>query len=455
MNINDYKNIYMIGIGGVSMSGIAEILLSWGFIITGSDNAESKYTNKLISSGIKVNIGQVEDNIDDSFDLVVYTAAISDDNPELVKARALNIPCVERGLFLGYITQLFANTIGISGTHGKTSTTSMVASCFLEGNMDPSIQVGSVLPRINGNYLVGKSDTFIIEACEYHDSYLNFNQKSAIVLNIDNDHLDYFKTIDNIEKSFQKYVSHLPSDGYLVVNSDDERCAKLGNYTQAKVITTGIDQDAMYMARDISFNYEGCAIFSVYKKNILMGNIELGVSGLHMVRNALCCIALCDQYGIKFEDIQKGLLSYKGASRRLEYKGIFNGAKVYDDYGHHPTEIDAVAKAIKEKKHNESWAIWEGHTYNRVFEHQDGFVNSLKTFDHIIVIDIFAARDVNTMGITPDMIVDKLKLINKDAIHISDYNEIVNYLKDRVHNDDIIITLGAGDVNKISDLLVK
>lgn len=455
MNINNYKNIYMIGIGGISMSGLAHILVKWNYKVSGSNNEESITTRELESNNIHVNIGHNASNINKDIDLIVYTAAIKSDNVELVKAKELNIPCIERGEFLGELTKLFKDTIGIAGTHGKTSTTSMVSSCFLEALKDPSIQVGATLDIIDGNYRVGDSDYFIIEACEYCDSYLNFKQKSAIVLNIDDDHLDYFKNIENIEASFRKYVSNLPSDGFLIINNDDERTSKLKDYTKAHVITTGIDKEAMYMAKDISFDKNGCGVFTVYKNNELIDNFTLAVPGLHMVRNALCCIALCCEYNIASSDIKAGLLKYHGASRRLEYKGLFNDAKVFDDYGHHPTEIEATAKAFISKEHNESWVIWEGHTYSRVFEHKDEFADSLKYFDHIIVIDIYAAREKNTFGIKPEDIVDKLKVMNKDAVYISDYDEIVNYLKERVKNNDIILTLGAGYVTKISELLTK
>lgn len=455
MDLKNYKNIYMIGIGGISMSGLAHILVKWNYSVSGSNNEESSTTKELESNNIHVNIGHNANNINENIDLVVYTAAIKSDNVELVKAKELNIPCIERGEFLGELTKLFKDTIGIAGTHGKTSTTSMVSSCFLEAHKDPSIQVGAILDIIDGNYRVGDSDYFIIEACEYCDSYLNFKQKSAIVLNIDDDHLDYFKNIENIEASFRKYVSNLPSNGFLVVNNDDARASKLKDYTKARVITTGIQNDSMYMAKNISYDKDGYATFDVYKNNELIDTFTLTVPGIHMVRNALCCIALCSEYNIATSAIKAGLLKYHGASRRLEYKGTFNNAKVFDDYGHHPTEIEATAKAFISKEHNESWVIWEGHTYSRVYEHKDEFPESLKYFDHIIVIDIYAAREENTFGIKPEYIVDKLKVMNKDAIYISDYDEIISYLKERVKDNDIILTLGAGYVTKISDLLTK
>ena len=388
-------------------------------------------------------------------DFVVYTAAIKEDNVEMVEAKKKNIPMMERGEFLGEITKLYPNTIGIAGTHGKTSTTSMVSLIFLEADMDPTIQVGSILSNINGNYRIGKSDTLIIEACEYCDSFLSFKQKSAIILNIDNDHLDYFKNLDNIKNSFNKYVSHLPSDGYLVVNNDDKNSNGLKDNTKARVVTYGIINDSDYMATDIKYDNDGCASFNVINNDNNLGRIELSVPGEHNVLNALSAIALASSYDISFEDIKRGIKKYKGASRRLEYKGKFKGADVYDDYGHHPTEIMATSNAIHKKQYNESWVIFEAHTYSRAYKHKEDFAKALKNFDHIIVTDIYAAREENIYGITEDDIVKEIKKYGKEAFHISSYEDIKLYLSQYVHDGDLILTLGAGNVTKVADLLVS
>ena len=449
------KHIYMIGIGGISMSGIADILVNMGYRVSGSDRVSSVVTDKLIENGIKVYVPQSKNNINDDIDFVVYTAAIKDDNEEMVEAKNRNIPMMERGEFLGEITKLYSNTIGIAGTHGKTSTTSMVSLIFIEAGIDPTIQVGSILSNIDGNYRIGKSDTLIIEACEYCDSFLNFKQKSAIVLNIDNDHLDYFKNIDNIKKSFNKYVSHLPNDGYLIVNNDDNNSSDLKNHTSANVVTYGIENDAMYMAKDITYDKDGCGSFDVIFEGKKLGRIDLSVPGEHNILNALAAISLSYSYDISFDDIKNGIKKYKGASRRLEYKGKFKGADVYDDYGHHPTEIEATSKAIHKKEYNESWVIFEAHTYSRAYKHKEDFAKALKDFDHIIITDIYAAREKNIYGITEEDIVREIKKYGKEAFHISDYNDIKLYLSQYVKKGDLILTLGAGNVTKIADLLVK
>lgn len=454
IDLKKYKHIYMIGIGGISMSGIAEILVKWGYSVSGSDSAKSAQTDWLEDNGVKVNIGQVKENITKDIDLVVYTAAIKEDNPEMVMAKELGIPTLERGFFLGEITKLFKDTIGIAGTHGKTSTTSMVACSFLEAGLDPSIQVGAVLSNIDGNYRVGHSDYFIIEACEYCESYLSFKQRSAIVLNIDDDHLDYFGNIDNIEKSFQKYVSKLPEDGYLVLNFDDERCINLSHYSKAKVISVGSGGYADWWYEDLNFDEDGYPSYSAYYRGENKGTIKLRVTGVHNVMNSLCCIALCDAYGIDIQTVAKALLKFNGASRRLEFKGMFNDAKVYDDYGHHPTEIMATVRGLKNKKFNESWVVFEAHTFSRLVEHLKEFAKALVNFDHIVIMDIYPAREENTFNIHEEDLIKEINALGKEAIHISDYNDIVNYLKEGVNKDDVILTLGAGNVTKIATLLV-
>jgi len=454
-NLKDYKNIFMIGIGGVSMSGLAYILKSWNFKVSGSNNVSSTTTDKLINDGIKVHIGHNYNNINNEIDLVVYTAAINSNNPELIHAKELNIPIMERGEFLGELTKLFKNTIGIAGTHGKTTTTSMVSECFLMANLDPTIQVGSNLKTINGNYRVGKSEYFIIESCEYSDSFLNFREKSAIILNIDNDHLDYFKTFENIKKSFKNYVSHLPNDGILIVNGDDENALDLKNYTNAKTFTFGLKENNNYYAKNISYDENGYPSYDLYKNNKYIDKIELSIIGKHNVLNSLSCIALCDNYNIDIKNIKKGLKNYTGASRRFEYKGIFKNAKVYDDYGHHPTEVSAISNSILNKKYNESWVIFEPHTYTRVKNHYKDFAKSLINFDNIIITDIYAARETNLYNVSSIDIIKEINNLGKKALYMNDYEEIKKYLLNNINDNDLILTLGAGNITNLSNKLVE
>lgn len=454
-NIKEYKQIHMIGIGGISMSGIAEILHSWGFIVTGSDSNKSEITDKLIKHGIPVTIGHNYDNIYRA-NMVVYSAAIKHDDPELLEAQKLNIPIIERKDFLGEITKAFENTICISGTHGKTTTTSMISACFLEADLDPTIQVGAVLKELNGNYRVGNSPNFILEACEYSESFLKFHPKSEIILNIDNDHLDYFETFENIKKAFIKYVKLLPSNGLLVLNADDKNCLDLKKYVDCKIVTYSINNPkANFIAKNIEFNSNGFARFDVYLNNNFFGAFNLSVAGYHNVLNSLACIALCYNNQVPLYSIKEALSKFTGASRRLEYKGSINGASIFDDYGHHPTEIEATVKAISNKKFNESWVVFQPHTYSRTKTLLNEFAKALLAYDHIIITDIYAAREENIYNISSKDLVNKIKESGKDAIYLSDFNEIVNYLKNNIKPNDIILTQGAGTITQIGTMLVS
>lgn len=454
-NLKQYKRIHLIGIGGTSMSGIAEILKNWGFFVTGSDTHASDVTKKLSDTGIKVVIGH-EPQMVEKANLVVYSAAIKDTDPELVRARELGIKTVERKVILGEITRGFRNTICISGTHGKSTTTSMVSMCFLEGKKDPTIQVGAELEQIGGNYRVGNSENFILEACEYSESFLSFSPKAEIILNIDNDHLDYYKNIDNIVEAFIKYIELLPDDGILVYNVDDEHCAHFSKYTKAKSLTFGINiKNANYIAKNIEFDDNGFPSFDVYHNNTFYKSFSLSVPGKHNVYNALACIALCDEFGIDKEDIKAGLKKFHGAGRRFEYLGQVNGAKVYDDYGHHPTEITAVANALKKKKYNHSWVIFQPHTYSRTKNLLDDFAKCLTNFDNIIVTDIYAAREANTFDVSAKDIVDKIENLGRNAYYIPNFDDIIDFVKRNVKKDDIIITQGAGTITQVGHKLVE
>ena len=453
--IKKYKSIHMIGIGGTSMSGIAEILKNFGIRVTGSDGVESKVTKKLQKSGIEVFIGHSASNVQNP-DAVVYSAAVKPDNVEMIEAKNKNIPTIERADFLGELTRCFKDTITIAGTHGKSTTTSMVAICFLESLKDPSIQVGAEIKQIDGNYKVGNSEYFIIEACEYVESFLKFSPKTEIILNIDNDHLDYFKNFENIKEAFKKYVKLLPNDGLLVLNGDDENTLALSKYTDAKILTYGItNKNTNFFAVNIVFDNDGFPEFDVYANSNFYGRIKLSVAGMHNVLNALSCIAVCNYYGIKFEIIRKALASFTGAGRRLEYKGMVNGAQIYDDYGHHPTEIVATSKALMHKQYNKSWIVFQPHTYSRTKNLLDDFAKALLNFDNIIILDIYAASEKNTYGINSKDLVNKIISLGKNALYIPEFDECVKYIKENIQTNDIILTQGAGTVTQIGSMLIN
>ena len=456
-NLKKYKKIHMIGIGGVSMSGIAEILINWGFEVSGSNNVDSEILHILDHAHIKTFVGHDAKNVENA-DCVVFTAAISKDNPELVRAKELGIPVIERSDFLGELTRCYENTIAVSGTHGKTTTTSLVSLCFIEALKDPSVQVGAIIKELDGNYRVGNSENFIIEACEYVESFLKFSPKSEIILNIDNDHLDYYKNMENVKNAFIKYVKLLPEDGHLVINADDENCLNLKNYTKGKFITYGIqNQNADYVAKNINFDNNGFPTFEVYKENKLLGKLSLSVAGNHNVLNALATVAVCDYYDISFAVMQSALKKFTGAERRLEFKGKIKNdtVSIFDDYAHHPTEIEATVNAILNKKFNESWVVFQPHTYSRTKNHLNEFAESISKFDNIILLDIYAAREQNTYDISTQDLANKIESLGKKVLYMPDFDDVVSHLKSNVKENDIIITLGAGTVTKIGPMLLK
>ncbi len=452
--IQKYKKIHMIGIGGVSMSGLAEHLTHYGFIITGSDAHESDNTKHLKKLGINVQIGHHPEMIADA-DLIVYTAAIQENDLERQKALELKKEHMERSEFLGLITKCYKECICISGTHGKTTTTSMIATCFLEAEYDPTIEVGAYLKNIKGNNKTGNSDYFILEACEYVDSFLHFYPKTEIILNIDNDHLDYFKTIDNIKHSFQKFIQRLDNNGLVIANYDDENTVEVTKDMQSSLITYAIDHKADYQARNIILDSYGYPTFECFKNDNYFFTFTLSVRGFHNILNALACIATCDYYQIDSKTIQKGLQNFTGANRRFEKIGEYQSIPVFDDYAHHPTEIKTTLNTSKEIPHHETWAIFEPHTYTRTEEHLKEFAKILAEFDHIILSEIYAARETNTTGISSK---DLLKLIqekNPNSIYLDSYDKIILYLKEHVKKDDIIVTIGAGPINQVGYQLIQ
>ena len=455
--LNKYKHIHLIGIGGISMSAIAETLKNWNFKVTGSDLSQSAITDNLNAHGIKTTIGHDLESAK-SADLIIYSAAINEQDPEMVIAKENNIPLIGRGEFVGYLTKLYKEAICISGTHGKTTTTSMISVCFVEAEKDPSIEVGALLNAIGGNYRVGNSEYFILESCEYKGNFLKFFPNTEVILNIDNDHLDYYKTFENIVKTFNKFASLLDENGLLVTNADDENCLNLKNYTKGKFITYGIqNQNADYVAKNINFDNNGFPTFEVYKENKLLGKLSLSVAGNHNVLNALATVAVCDYYDISFAVIQSALKKFTGAERRLEFKGKIKNdtVSIFDDYAHHPTEIEATVNAILNKKFNESWVVFQPHTYSRTKNHLNEFAESISKFDNIILLDIYAAREQNTYDISTQDLANKIESLGKKVLYMPDFDDVVSHLKSNVKENDIIITLGAGTVTKIGPMLLK
>ncbi len=453
-NIKDYQHIHLIGIGGASMYSIAAMLHNDSLKVTGSDISLSENVQHLRDLGLQIAIGHDINLVKDA-DLVVYTAAIKDDDEELVYAKNNNIEAVDRAVFLGEYTKNYENLICISGTHGKSTTTSMVASVFLEANLNPTINIGASLKRIKGNYYIGDKKYFILEACEYVDSFLHFHPTSEIILNIDDDHLDYFKNIDNIKKSFYKYGELLPQDGFMVINVDDKNTQDLLNIKRPKITYAIDNKEADYQARNITYTDLGFPNFDVYYKNELIGNFTLGVLGRHNILNALATIALARNYNIDSNIIQKALANFRGVHRRFEYLGKYHKATLIDDFAHHPTEIMATYNSTKNLKYHESWAIFQAHTYSRTVEHLEEFASILAKFDHVIICDIYPARETNIWNVKESDLVDLIKKDNLQVCHIATYEEIAKYLKNNIQDSDLILTIGAGPINKVAEILLK
>ena len=337
--------VHFIGIGGISMSGLAEILLEEGFHISGSDAKESALTDALEKKGARIYYGQRASNISDSTDVVVYTAAIHPDNPEFARAKELGIPMLTRAELLGQIMRNYDTPIAVAGTHGKTTTTSMLSHILLKGDCDPTISVGGILPAIGGNIRVGQSETFLTEACEYTNSFLSFFPKISIILNMDADHLDFFKDIDDIRRSFRRFAELLPADGTLIINADTPEYQSITEGLSCQVITYGLENNADYTASDITYDEFGHASFNVRYKGSDLGRCSLKVPGSHNVSNALSAVAAGRLLNLSWEVIAEGLLSFTGTDRRFQYKGTVGGVTIIDDYAHHPTEIEATLKA--------------------------------------------------------------------------------------------------------------
>ena len=455
--INFHKpiHIHFIGIGGISMSGLAEILLKENFRISGSDTKRSALTTHLESLGCTVQYGQCAENITDDIDAVVYTAAIHPDNPEFAACKAKGIPMLSRAELLGQLMHNYKVSIAISGTHGKTTTTSMLSEILMLADTDPTVSVGGILKSINGNIRVGGPEMFVTEACEYTNSFLNFYPTDSIILNIEEDHLDFFKDIHDIRRSFHQFASQTADGGSVIINTDIPDYEEITADIHASVITFGLEHEAMYTATDISFDGFGHPSFTVVKNGTPGIQCALKVPGIHNVSNALAVIALCDRLSIPAETIRKGLLAFEGTDRRFEYKGTFQGVTVIDDYAHHPTEIAATLTAARNYPHRTIWCVFQPHTYTRTKALLPEFARALKLADKVVLADIYAARETDTLGISSRTLQEALQKEGAEAYYFPSFKQIENFLKKNCVHGDLLITMGAGDVVNIGENLVE
>ena len=455
IDFNHPMHIHFIGIGGISMSGLAEILLKEGFTVSGSDTKESPLTKKLESGGARITYGQKAENITPGIGCVVYTAAISRSNPELIEAVARRIPMLTRAELLGQLMKNYDTPIAVSGTHGKTTTTSMISHILLAADMDPTISVGGILKAIGGNIRVGNSGTFITEACEYTNSFLHFFPKISVILNIEEDHLDFFKDLEDIRHSFHQFAALLPDDGTLVINGDISDYPGIYSGLSCNVVTYGSSSDFDYSADNIAYDDNGHVSFDLILHGEKADRICLSVTGNHNVSNALSAIAVADLLDVPMEVTKKGLLSFTGTDRRFEYKGEFRGVTVVDDYAHHPTEIEATLKAAGHSPHNSVWCVFQPHTYTRTKAFFHEFARALSHADHLVLADIYAARETDTLGISSADLAAETAKLGTDTHYFPDFEEIEAFLKENCRPGDLLITMGAGDVVTVGEDLLR
>ncbi len=452
--IDKTRPVHFIGIGGVSMSALALVMVHHGYTVTGSDFKDGRHLDRLKSAGIPVAIGHSAANIGDAA-LVVYTAAIGEDNPELMRARSLGLPVVERPVLLGAMMERFQYPVAVSGTHGKTTTTSMLAHILMRGGFDPTVMVGGNLPAIGGNLREGRKEYMVTEACEYHGSFLHFRPKLAIILNVEEDHLDYFQNLDDIVDCFAKFAQVVPKEGCIVVNADNANAMRAVRDAKCAVITYGIEtQDAEYTARNISFNTNGQGRFDLYHNGKYAEHIALSVTGIHNVSNAVAAIAASAMLGVAPDAMREGLLDFTGTDRRFQLKGEVDGVRVIDDYAHHPTEIAATLEAAKKMNSGRIWCVFQPHTYTRAYMLKDAFAKCFGGCERVIVTDIYAAREKDTGLIHASELADAINAQSGNAVYIKGFPQAAAYLKEHMQPGDLVLTLGAGDVYRVGDLLL-
>lgn len=441
---------HLIGIGGVSMSSLAEVLCGMGIVVTGSDMNNGPNLKSLIERGIPVALGHRAENIGEDVDFVVRTAAVHDDNPEIICAHERGIPVFERTQAWGAISKDYANALCISGTHGKTTTTSMCTHILMAADRDPTVMIGGTLPLLNAGHRVGHGNTIIMEACEYYNSFLSLHPTVAVILNVEADHLDFFRDLKDVEHSFRTFASRVPEDGYVVANHDDRNTMDTVRGMDRKLITFGLSPAADVYAENI--RYIGAnSEFDVMYKGSLFTDVTLHVPGVHNVKNALAATAAAICLGVRPNAVKYGLAGFNGAGRRFEFKGKFNGADVYDDYAHHPGELKVLLDTVERLNYKRSVVVFQPHTYSRTAALFEDFVKQLRRPDVLMLAEIFAAREQNTIGISSSALAERVE----NAGFFPSFGELEAELRRIARPGDIILTVGAGDVYKIGESLVK
>ena len=444
-------HIHFIGIGGISMSGLAEILLGEDFKVSGSDSKESPLTDSLTRKGARIFYGQRASNITDDIELVVYTAAIHPDNPEYASAVEKGIPMLTRAQLLGQIMRNYDTPIAVSGTHGKTTTTSMLSHILMAADCDPTISVGGILPSIGGNIRVGHSETFLTEACEYTNSFLSFFPKIGIILNMDADHLDFFKDLADVEHSFRRFAELVPIGGHVVANMDDQGARDALRGISQPIFWFSYDDPAAQCRAENVVWTDGLPSFDIYIRGSYYAHVSLRVGGKHNVMNALAAASAAYLLGVSGEAVGLGLATFTGAGRRFEYKGSYHGADVYDDYAHHPGELHALLEMAKTLPYKRIICAFQPHTYTRTKALFNDFVKELRVPDVVVLAEIYAAREQNDIGISS---MDLSREI-PGSVYCPTLDKVTAALARIACPGDLILTVGAGDIFKAGEKLLK
>lgn len=456
IDLSKYKKVHCVGIGGIGLSGVAEVFMSKGYEVSGSDMRESDITENLMDKGAKIFLGHRAKNVEDA-DLVVYTVAVGDDNPELARARELGIPTVTRAQALGALMEQYEHSIAISGTHGKTTTTSMISLILKHDNKMPTILVGGNLDEIGGNVYVGDKHFFVTEACEYRDSFLELRPSVEIILNIDSDHLDYFKDVEHIAKSFDKFAHLVPPTG-TVIAYDGNAFVKSVIEGLPNAVTFGLNTGSDYFASNISFSREGMPQFDVNHGGQVLCRVELSIPGEHNILNALAAFACCHMLGVRPESIVKTLNEFKGTHRRFDVLGrTQTNVGIIDDYAHHPTEIKATLAAVKKMRHNDLWCLFQPHTYTRTLALMDDFAKAFDMADKIVLAEIYPAREKNIYKISSSVLMEKIKEHDpqKEVYFFKDFDEIAKFVYAQAQPQDMVLTMGAGDIYKVGEMMLE
>lgn len=453
MNIDELlkqvKKVHFIGIGGAGMCPLAEIMLSLGYELTGSDNNDTETFRRIEREGAKVFLGQKKENIADDTQLVIYTNAILAGNEELDYAKS-NFPCFERADLLGAMSRIFTNCIGVCGTHGKTTTSSMITQILLEGGLDPSAVIGGKLPVIDAYGRYGNSQNFVCESCEFNNTFLKMNPDIAVILNIDEDHLDFFGNLENIKKSFRAFADKTTKT--IIYNGDDENTVDtLKGITGKKLISIGRNDNNEWTAKNVQVPGGFHSSYDVYHNNEFVTSVELSVPGEHNILNSLCAFAAAFESGCDIDSICSGLKAFGGAARRFELLGTYNGITFADDYAHHPAEIKVTLEAAMKMGYKNVWAVHQPFTFTRTSILLDDFAQVLSIADKCVISAIMGSREVNTIGITAADLAKKVP----NSVQLDTFEEICNYVLDNAQDGDLVITLGCGDVYKVARMMVE